>query len=105
VASRAYLAFEPSTLVDDLAANDLIADLKSEDDLASSVNRSVADELRDNQGQLAQPFWVDLAGEIPFGRGASQPGGGRIWRKLERKVGGHQVPMREKGRGLGARRS
>jgi hypothetical protein len=96
--SRAYLAFKPGALVDDLAADDLVVDVKSEDDLASAVDQGIAHELRDHQGQLAQPFWIDVPGEISLRRGASQTRSGRIGWQVECKVGGHQIPMREKGR-------
>ena len=47
---RTDLAFEPGALVDDLAADDRVVDLESEDDLASSVDRGIVDEFRDHQG-------------------------------------------------------
>ena len=48
--SRADLVLEPAALIDHLAANDALVELKSEDDLAASMLQGVTDELRDNQG-------------------------------------------------------
>ena len=47
--SRADLVFEPAALIDDLAANNALVELKSEDDLATSMHQGVAHELRNNQ--------------------------------------------------------
>ena len=39
--ARADLAFEPGALIDDFAANDLLVELKSEDDLATSMHQAL----------------------------------------------------------------
>ncbi len=48
-ASRAEFVLEAAALIDHLAANNALVELKSEDDLATSVYKGVAHELRNNE--------------------------------------------------------
>ena len=49
-ASRADLVLKSAALINHLAASNALVELKSEDDLATSMLQSVTDELRDHQG-------------------------------------------------------
>ena len=67
--SRPYLMHEPGALVDHVAADDLVVEAKSEDHLTDSVNRRIGHQFRNHEGQLAQSFRTDLAGQMPSRRG------------------------------------
>ena len=85
--SRPDLTFEPGALVDNLAADNLIVELKPEGDFASSMKRGVSHEFRDHEGELAQSFRADIAVEISLRGGASQTGGGRVRRQARVRCG------------------
>jgi hypothetical protein len=48
--SRADLVLEPAALIDHLAANNALVELKTEDDLAASMIYGIAHEFRDHEG-------------------------------------------------------
>jgi hypothetical protein len=95
---------EPGALVDHLAVDSVMVEAKPEDHLTDSVNRRVGHEFRDHEGQLAQSFRADLAGQMPSRRGSSDTGRGQVGREIERKVVGHdgshagEVPTPESAR-------
>ena len=87
--SRANLMHEPGALVDHLATDDLVVEAKPEDHLTDSMNRRIGHQFRDHKGQLAQSLRADPAGQMPSRRGSSDTGSGRVLRKVERKIVGH----------------
>jgi hypothetical protein len=95
--SLTHRALEASALIDYVAAKDLSVEPKLYNDLAVPMNHRIGHELRDNEGQLSQPFAAQRIVKMPLGRSACHARRGRVRRQGKREFGTHRVPMREKG--------